>query len=95
MRAHLQRAYPMAVVATLEPLLGLFGTVLGMVGAFEAVALAGTMGDPSIMAEDIKRKAQSNGADAQITKPEMHRLLETVIELLANPTAASGEAAQG
>ena len=36
----------------------------------------------SVMAEDIKRKAQSIGADAQITKPEMHRLLDTVIELL-------------
>jgi two-component system chemotaxis response regulator CheV len=36
----------------------------------------------SVMADDIKRKAQSIGADAQITKPEMHRLLETVIELL-------------
>jgi two-component system chemotaxis response regulator CheV len=36
----------------------------------------------SVVAEDIKRKAQSIGADAQITKPEMHRLLETVVELL-------------
>jgi two-component system chemotaxis response regulator CheV len=36
----------------------------------------------SVMAEDIKRKAQSIGADAQITKPEMLNLLETVIELL-------------
>lgn len=38
----------------------------------------------SVMAEDIKRKAQSIGADAQITKPEMRGLLETVIELLEN-----------
>lgn len=36
----------------------------------------------SVMADDIKRKAASIGADAQITKPEMHKLLETVIELL-------------
>ncbi|MDR1916063.1 MAG: chemotaxis protein [Synergistaceae bacterium] len=42
----------------------------------------------SVMAEDIKRKAQSIGADAQITKPEMHRLLETVIELLQNTPKA-------
>jgi biopolymer transport protein ExbB len=53
MRVHLQRAYPLAVVATVSPLLGLFGTVYGMIGAFEAVALAGQMGDPSIMAGDI------------------------------------------
>ena len=53
MRLHLQRAYPLAVVATISPLLGLFGTVYGMIGAFESVALAGEMGDPSIMAGDI------------------------------------------
>jgi len=53
MRINLQRAYPLAVVATISPLLGLFGTVYGMMGAFESVALAGKMGDPSIMAGDI------------------------------------------
>lgn len=52
-RYHLLKAYPLAVVATLSPLLGLFGTVYGMIGAFESVALAGEMGDPSIMAGDI------------------------------------------
>jgi two-component system chemotaxis response regulator CheV len=36
----------------------------------------------SVMAEDIKHKAQSIGADAQITKPEMNHLIESVIELL-------------
>ena len=36
----------------------------------------------SVMAEDIKRKAQSIGADAQITKPEMFQLLETVVRLI-------------
>ena len=53
MRQHLLRAYPLAVVATISPLLGLFGTVYGMIGAFESVALAGEMGDPSVMAGDI------------------------------------------
>ncbi len=52
-RQHVGRAYPMAVVATLSPLLGLLGTVIGMIEAFEAVALAGSMGDPSIMASSI------------------------------------------
>ena len=35
----------------------------------------------SIMAEDIRRKAQSIGADAQITKPEIERLVHFVAEL--------------
>ncbi len=53
MRHQMQMAYPLAIVATLSPLLGLLGTVIGMIGAFEAVALHGSMGDPSVMAEDI------------------------------------------
>ncbi|HOO62908.1 MAG TPA: chemotaxis protein [Synergistaceae bacterium] len=36
----------------------------------------------SIMAEDIRRKAQSIGADAQITKPEIERLVHFVAELI-------------
>jgi two-component system chemotaxis response regulator CheV len=43
----------------------------------------------SVMAEDIKRKAQSIGADAQITKPEMTNLLEKVIELLGKTPKAA------
>jgi len=42
----------------------------------------------SVMAEDIKRKAQSIGADAQITKPEMNDLLEHLVELLAKTPKA-------
>lgn len=45
----------------------------------------------SVMAEDIKRKAQSIGADAQITKPEIHKLLETVVELLSRDAAHRAE----
>ncbi|MDR3281044.1 MAG: chemotaxis protein [Synergistaceae bacterium] len=47
----------------------------------------------SVMAEDIKRKAQSIGADAQITKPEMHNLLQRVIELLAKSHKAQKQLA--
>ena len=36
----------------------------------------------SIVAEDIKRKAQSVGADAQISKPEIALLVETVTRLM-------------
>ncbi|MFW5829755.1 MAG: MotA/TolQ/ExbB proton channel family protein [Planctomycetota bacterium] len=54
-REHLQRAYPLAVVATLAPLLGLLGTVSGMIDAFETVAIVGQMGDASILADDISK----------------------------------------
>jgi two-component system chemotaxis response regulator CheV len=47
----------------------------------------------SVMAEDIKRKAQSIGADAQITKPEMQNLLEKLIELLGRTPKAAKQLA--
>jgi two-component system chemotaxis response regulator CheV len=47
----------------------------------------------SVMAEDIKRKAQSIGADAQVTKPEMENLLEKVIELLGKTPKAAAQLA--
>lgn len=40
-------------VAQLAPLLGLFGTVLGMIAAFQALQEAGTQVDPSVLAGGI------------------------------------------
>lgn len=37
-------------VAQLAPLLGLFGTVLGMISAFQALQAAGAQVDPSVLA---------------------------------------------
>lgn len=55
MRRHLQKAYPLAIVATLSPLLGLLGTVTGMIDAFEVVAIAGSLGDASMLAGGIAK----------------------------------------
>jgi biopolymer transport protein ExbB len=55
MSRHLMLTYPLAAVATLSPLLGLFGTVLGMIESFEMVAIAGSMGDPSLLASGISK----------------------------------------
>lgn len=40
-------------MAQLAPLLGLFGTVLGMISAFQALQQAGAQVDPSILAGGI------------------------------------------
>ena len=42
-----------AVVATVAPMLGLFGTVLGLRDAFGRVAAVGDMGNPAILADSI------------------------------------------
>lgn len=52
---HQMFAYPMVAVATICPLFGLMGTVLGIIDTFEMVAIAGAMGDPSIMAAGISK----------------------------------------
>jgi len=53
LKLHLQKAYPIAVVATIEPLLGLFGTVWGMILAFDKVALMGSMGNAAALSSEI------------------------------------------
>jgi biopolymer transport protein ExbB/TolQ len=55
MAVHQMLTYPLAAVATLSPLLGLFGTVLGMIESFETVAVAGSMGDPTLLADGISK----------------------------------------
>lgn len=42
-----------AIVATVAPMLGLFGTVLGLRDAFGRVAAVGDMGNPAILADSI------------------------------------------
>lgn len=44
---------PLEVIATLAPLLGLFGTVLGMIDAFAQLEAAGSQVDPSILSGGI------------------------------------------
>lgn len=50
MRAWLR---PLEVIASLAPLLGLFGTVLGMIDAFQSLQQAGSQVDPALLAGGI------------------------------------------
>lgn len=58
---HYQRAYPLGIVATLEPLLGLLGMILGMITTFETVAVAGSLGDASQLASGISEALVTTG----------------------------------
>lgn len=44
---------PLEVIANLAPLLGLFGTVLGMIGAFQAMEAAGSKVNPAVLSGGI------------------------------------------
>jgi biopolymer transport protein ExbB len=71
LKMHLYRAYPLAIAATISPLLGLFGTVYGMIGAFETVAQAGEMGNPAIMAESISYALMTTAIGLIIAVPSL------------------------
>jgi biopolymer transport protein ExbB len=64
-----QRAYPLGVVATLEPLLGLLGMILGMIETFEVVALAGALGNPAQLAGGISEALITTGLGLAVAIP--------------------------
>ncbi len=71
LKSHTQRAYALAVVATIGPLLGLLGTVIGMIGAFDKVAAAGSLGDASLLGADISKALITTGAGLAIAVPAL------------------------
>jgi biopolymer transport protein ExbB len=71
LRGHLQRAYPLAVVATLSPLLGLLGTVFGMIACFDTVAIAGELGDASLLADGISQALVTTAMGLVIAVPSL------------------------
>ena len=52
---HRQRSYPLAIIATMAPILGLLGTVIGMIEAFSKVAILGDTGDAALLADSISK----------------------------------------
>lgn len=55
LRRHTQRNYSLAVVASLAPLLGLLGTMIGMIESFKLVELYGDEGGASMLAGAISK----------------------------------------
>ena len=52
---HRQRCYPLAIIATMAPMLGLLGTVIGMIEAVSKVAILGDTGDAALLADSISK----------------------------------------
>jgi len=71
LRKHMQRAYPLAVVATIAPLAGLLGTVIGMIEAFYVVAESGTIGDASLLADGIYKALLTTAAGLTVALPAL------------------------
>jgi biopolymer transport protein ExbB len=69
MRAEIQKLTPFALIATISPLLGLLGTVSGMIESFEVVAVAGSLGDASLLADGIAKALITTAAGLLVAVP--------------------------
>jgi biopolymer transport protein ExbB len=88
LRRQQQRAYPLAVVATVAPIVGLLGTVVGMIEAFHVIAFNGGMGDASLLAGGISKALVNTAAGLSVALPALalhhflrHRLTVTALAL--------------
>lgn len=73
---------PLELIATLSPLLGLLGTVLGMISAFQRLESAGAQVDPSILSGGIWEALLTTAAGLVVAIPAVvaHTGLERLVE---------------
>ncbi len=74
------------VIASLSPLLGLLGTVLGMIEAFQQLAAAGSRVDPSVLSGGIWQALLTTAAGLGVAIPVvlLHSWLERRVERCAH-----------
>ncbi len=63
-----KRLWILSLVANISPLLGLFGTVTGMISAFDVIAVAGT-GDPKLLADGISKALITTAGGLSVAMP--------------------------
>lgn len=63
-----QHLYILVTIATISPLLGLLGTVMGMIKTFHAASLSG-VGDPHMLAEGISEALYNTAGGLMVTIP--------------------------
>ena len=70
------------LIATIAPLLGLLGTVLGMISAFQALQQAGSQADPALLAGGIWEALLTTAAGMAVAIPASAALtwFEAVID---------------
>lgn len=71
LRQHQQKAYALAIVATVAPIVGLLGTVVGMIEAFHVIAYAEGMGNPALLAGGISKALVNTAAGLTVALPAL------------------------
>lgn len=77
---------PLEIIATLSPLLGLLGTVLGMITAFQQMEGAGSQVDPSILSGGIWQALLTTAVGLAVAIPvvTLQSWLERKVERIAH-----------
>ena len=77
---------PLEIIATLSPLLGLLGTVLGMITAFQQMEGAGSQVDPSVLSGGIWQALLTTAVGLAVAIPvvTLQSWLERKIERIAH-----------
>ena len=70
LRLQQQKAYALNVVATIAPIVGLLGTVIGMIESFHVIAFNG-MGDPTLLAGGISKALVNTAAGLSVALPSL------------------------
>lgn len=71
LRQHQQKAYALAIVATVAPIVGLLGTVIGMIEAFHVIAFSEGMGNPALLAGGISKALINTAAGLSVALPAL------------------------
>lgn len=77
---------PLEIIASLSPLLGLLGTVLGMITAFQSMESAGSQVDPSVLSGGIWQALLTTAVGITVAIPvvALHAWLERKVERIAH-----------
>lgn len=70
-KGHMQRTYMLSIVATISPLIGLFGTVVGMIEAFHVIAQSGNVGNAALVAGGISKALTTTAAGLLVGIPAL------------------------
>ncbi|MCL1910342.1 MAG: MotA/TolQ/ExbB proton channel family protein [Kiritimatiellaeota bacterium] len=83
LRLENRKSAMLSMVATLAPLLGLFGTVVGLLEAFMTVAAVGEMGDPAILADSIAKALVTTVVGLAVAMPALfcHNIFKNRLNL--------------
>jgi biopolymer transport protein ExbB len=71
LRHHQQKFYALSIVATVAPIVGLLGTVVGMIEAFHVIAYSEGMGNPALLASGISKALINTAAGLVVALPAL------------------------